>query len=100
MNEPFSFEQRPQRIIGAKAVALPQAIRKRVWKTVHCDGAKLLCVVELKAPVGDVAEAVRLLQDSLEYRRKLAGRGVDHLQHLGGRSLLLQRLAGLGDEAS
>jgi hypothetical protein len=28
----------------------------------------------------------------IEYRRKVAGRGVDGLQHLGGRGLLLQRL--------
>jgi hypothetical protein len=72
MNEPFSLEQRPERIVGAKAVALPQLIRK-VRHTVHRDGTELHPVVELKAAVGDVAEAVCLLQYRVEYRREVAG---------------------------
>src|ERR1700739_867684 len=45
------------------------------------------------------AKAVGLLQDSVEYRGEAAWRGIDDLQHLGGRGLLLQRLARLVDEA-
>src|SRR3954463_7550516 len=41
---------------------------------------------------------MRLLQYRFKYRCKLAGRGVDDLQHLGGRSLLFQRLARFGQE--
>ena len=41
---------------------------------------------------------MRLFQHRIEHRRQIAGRGVDHLQHLGGRGLLLQRLALLGDQ--
>ena len=43
--------------------------------------------------MGYPAEAVRLFQDRVEYRREIAGRGIDDLQHLGGRGLLLQGLA-------
>ena len=55
------------------------------------DRAEVLAVIEFQAPIGDVAEAVRLLQDSIEHRREVAWRGVDHLKHFGGRSLLLER---------
>src|SRR3954452_22220229 len=44
------------------------------------------------------AECVRLVQDRVEYRREVAGRGIDDPKHLGGRGLLLQSLARLGDE--
>ena len=43
-----------------------------------------------------VTEAVRLFQYRVEHRREVAGRGIDDLQHLGGRGLLLQRLVALG----
>ena len=56
-------------------------------------------IVKHQTPNGRAAEAVRLLQDRVEHRRQIAGRGVDHLQHLGGRGLLLQRLALLGDQS-
>ena len=41
---------------------------------------------------------MRLLQYCVEHRGEIAGRGVDDLQYLGGRGLLLQRLARLGQE--
>src|SRR6516164_7312235 len=40
----------------------------------------------------------RLIEDRIEYRRKITGRGVDNLEHLGGRGLLFQGFAGLVDE--
>ena len=39
---------------------------------------------------------MRLLQDRIEYRREIAGRGIDDLQHLGSRGLPPQRLVALG----
>src|SRR5262249_8323812 len=48
--------------------------------------------------LGRAAEAVRLFQYRVEDRREVAARGVDDLQYLGGRGLLLQRLSSLGDE--
>ena len=41
---------------------------------------------------------MRLFQHRVEHRREIARRGVDHLQHLGGRGLLFQCLALLGDQ--
>ena len=41
---------------------------------------------------------MRLLQHRVEHRREIAGRRIDDLQDLGGRGLLLQRLARLGDQ--
>jgi hypothetical protein len=46
--------------------------------------------------VGGAAKAVRFFQDRVEHRREVAGRAVDYLQDFGGRGLLLQRLARLG----
>ena len=44
----------------------------------------------------DAAEPVRLFQDRIEYRDEVAGRGIDDLQHLGGRGLLLVGLFKFG----
>ena len=51
-----------------------------------------------KRAEGGLAQSHRLFQHRVEHRRQIAGRGVDHLQHLGGRGLLLQRLALLGQQ--
>jgi hypothetical protein len=40
-------------------------------------------------------EPQRLFQNCLEHRREIAGLGINDLQHLGGRGLLLQRLVPL-----
>ena len=42
----------------------------------------------------------RLFQHRIEHRRQIAGRGVDDLQHLGGRGLLIQRLPLFGQQTS
>src|SRR6516225_1463641 len=57
-----------------------------------------LPVVCPKAAVAHVAEAESLLQDGAEYWREVAGRGIDDAEHFGGRGLLLQGLARLGEE--
>jgi hypothetical protein len=49
------------------------------------------------AEVG-LIEACRLFKHCIEHGRQVAGRGVDHLQHLGHSYLLFQRLALLGDQ--
>ena len=51
-----------------------------------------------KVPMRGLAQPHRLFQHRVEHRREIAGRGVDDLQHLGGRGLLLQRLALFGDQ--
>src|SRR5215469_8467515 len=60
---------------------------------------KPLAVESQQAAEASIAEACRLLQHRLEYRREVAGRGVYDLQYLRGRGLLLQRLARLINEA-
>ena len=39
----------------------------------------------------DLAQAVRLFEDRLENRRKIAWIGIDDLQHFGSRGLLFQQ---------
>ena len=43
-------------------------------------------------------DATAVVQHRVEHRREVTGRGIDDLQHLGGRGLLLQGLARLGQE--
>ena len=57
-----------------------------------------LAVVGLQAADSGAAQRVRLFQHRVEHRREVAGRGIDDPQHLGGRGLLLQGLARLGDQ--
>jgi len=65
---------------------------------VHREPAELLAIPELQATADGTAQCVRLLHYRLEYRCEVARRGVDDLQYLGGRGLLLQRLSRLGEE--
>jgi hypothetical protein len=44
------------------------------------------------------AQTHRVVQNRVEHRREIAGRGIDDLQYLGGRSLLLQCLARFDNE--
>ena len=44
-----------------------------------------------------IAQPDCLLEHRVEHRGEVARRGIDDLQYLGGRSLLLQRLARLRD---
>ena len=49
--------------------------------------------------MGSAAQKVCLFQDRVEHRREVAGRGVDDLEDLGGRSPLFQSFARLVEEA-
>src|SRR5215831_8864473 len=49
-------------------------------------------------PEGGFTEPHSLIEHSVENRREVAGRGVDDLQYLRGRGLLLQSLARLGQQ--
>ena len=61
----------------------------------HGNGAKRLFVVKEQIAEVSVADPRGVLQHGLEHRLQLARRTADDLQHLGGRRLLLQRLAQL-----
>jgi hypothetical protein len=45
-----------------------------------------------------LAKAGSLVKHRVEHRGEVARRGIDDLQHLGGRGLLVERLARLGDQ--
>ena len=47
---------------------------------------------------GCLAKPGRLFQHRIEHWREVAGRGIDDLQYFGGRGLLFQRFARLGQE--
>ena len=49
-------------------------------------------------PESGAAEIQRLIQNRIENRLKVAGRGIDDAKYLGGRGLLLQSFARLGQE--
>jgi hypothetical protein len=43
--------------------------------------------------MGEATEGVRLSQNRIKHGHEIAGRGIDDLQYLSGRGLLLQRLS-------
>jgi hypothetical protein len=63
-------------------------------------GVHLVAVIRPEQAEGGPAQRQRLVEHRVEYRRELARRGIDHLQHFGGCRLLLQGLARLGNEPS
>ena len=61
------------------------------------DRSDLPAVTGRQKPELRLAEPHRPFEYCVEYRREIAGRGVDDLQDLVGRSLLLQKLVAIGE---
>jgi hypothetical protein len=61
-----------------------------------CKESERLAVVAPQSPACGIAQAPRFLEHRLEHGFQVAGRGIDDLQHLGGRGLLSERLVTLG----
>ena len=61
-------------------------------------GPKHFAIKGGQRPVLSPAKSVRFLQNGVEHWGEIAKRGIDDLQYLSGRGLLLQRLARLGQE--
>src|SRR5205823_921881 len=59
---------------------------------------EVFTVKKLQRAIFDFAQPMRFFQNRVEYRREVTGRGVDHPENLGGRGLLFQRLARLGNQ--
>jgi len=57
---------------------------------------KALTIPSSKNAKRRLAQPCRLFQHRVEYRRQIAGRGIDDLQYLSGCGLLLERLVTLG----
>src|SRR5215471_19288611 len=98
VNDPFAVEQARRRGSWYGFERLPQQLRQRVGQAARRYGPELASVCELQSAEIDPAQPVCFLQYCLEYRREVAGRGIDDLQYFGGRSLLLQCLACLGQQ--
>src|SRR5262249_27206295 len=58
---------------------------------------KKLAVISTDHTVRRITQMQSLFQHRVEHRREVTGRGIYDLQYLGGRGLLLQSLARLGD---
>ena len=67
-------------------------------RVVQCNGPKRISFAEPKRAEFGLTNASCVLQHGIEHRLQLAGRARDHLQDLGGRSLLLQRFAQLVEQ--
>src|SRR6516162_798173 len=87
----------PPRVICPDALSQPAS--ERLCYAMTRDRAEVVPVVKKQASEFGPAEDMRLLQYCIEYRSQVAGRGIDDLQDFGSRSLLLQGLAGLGQQS-
>src|SRR5947209_1254015 len=65
------------------------------------DRSRMEClpVIRVQVTKGGAAQPHGLLQHRLEYRCEVSVRGIYHLQHLGRRGLLLERLLRLSDQS-
>src|SRR6516165_7164370 len=68
------------------------------WNTARSDGTGLLAIDDGHEAEGCPAQSHRLFEHCVEHWDEIARRGVDDLQYLGGRRLLLQSLTRLIDE--
>jgi hypothetical protein len=75
---------------GGDPAGLPQLLGDRRQPAVCRDRADILAIVKLQATVINPAKAMRLVEDCVENRLQVAGRGVDDLQDFGDRLLLFQ----------
>jgi hypothetical protein len=60
---------------------------------------EVLAVICIERAERRTAQPHRLFQHRIEYRREVARRGIDDLQHLGGCGLAFQRLLLFGEQA-
>src|SRR6516225_11129814 len=98
MDKSGAVEQRLDHRVARRGEALPRPLKKFVRISVRRYGADFLAIIQCQTSVLCPAQAVSLFKDCVEYRSEVAGRGIDDLQYLGGRGLLLQCLARLGQQ--
>src|SRR6516162_9211925 len=87
-----------ERVVIGSASPLPQHARQRFAIATLDDSVPRLVFKDPQRPESGSAKLMRLLQDHLEDWGKVAGRGIDDLQDLGGGGLLFQGLSGLGGQ--
>src|SRR6516164_834876 len=76
-----------------------QKLRERRWNATERSRMSQLTLKGPKNTERGFAQPHRLFEHCVEDGGKVAGRGVDDLQHLGGCGLLLQCLTRLGNES-
>src|SRR5271163_3997296 len=75
---------------------LAKHLRDGFGKAVRRHRAKTPALMDDQVTDSSAAKTVRLLQDRLEHRSRVAGRAVDDIQHLGQRRLPRQRRIAFG----
>jgi hypothetical protein len=80
-----------------KGTKLPLPFDK-AWLAVYCGGVEAITIISEEVSVDILAQSYRLVDNSVEHRREIPRRRIDDLQDFGGRSLLRQGLARLGQE--
>ena len=98
LDRPLTAYEPHHRVVGVMAKRLPHNFEKWCRQVAPRDGAKEFAVIGQQGAVRRFAKGVRLFQYRIEHRREIARRGVNDTQYLGGRGLLVERLAGLGDQ--
>src|SRR4029077_10363619 len=74
----------------------PRELRRRVVK---CNSLKRIIIIEIQRTKASLANLRRAPKDRFEDRFKIARRGADNLEHIGGSRLPLQRFAQLAEQA-
>ena len=100
MDDALSSEE-PRRLCSRAVIRRIAAPIFDKWRghTARRRSAEPPVLIDRELPERRFAEPHRLFEHRVEYRREVAGRRIDDLQHFGGRGLLLQCLARLGQEA-
>ena len=98
LGERFTCRDAAERRQGRGGWRFAQKFRIGGWNIPKRDCVIMLAVERPKDAERGAAQIGRLLEHRVEHRREIAGRGVNDLQHLGGRGLLLQRLPLLVDQ--
>jgi hypothetical protein len=83
---------------GAKPQRLSKSLHRRRRSAAFGHEVKGFAVEAEKSAQIGLAQPDCPSQHRVEHRSQVARRGIDDAEHLGGRGLLLQGLAGLGDE--
>src|SRR5438045_3213905 len=98
MNQRLAAEQSRERVMRAGPEAVSCCFHEMRRCAMGRDRPEAVAVISHQRAELCAAQGMRLLQYRVEYRRQIAGRGIDDPQHLGGRGLLLQGLLRLGDQ--
>src|SRR5437899_894021 len=98
MEQAITTDQCRDRIVGMGSEPFADHRRELRREIARRHAPVPLAIIGYQSAPRSAAQTVRLLQYRVEYRGEIAGRGVDDAEHLGGRGLLLQGFARLGDQ--